>query len=72
MRGYHFCEVALFTGTSPENMVADFYNSTGYERLPVLSRISIVIRRNSSGLLVGTRLGTVKAVRKMDPTDRIR
>ena len=30
-RGYRFAEVALFTGTSPENAVADFYNSTGVD-----------------------------------------
>jgi hypothetical protein len=31
MRGYRFAEVALFTGTSEENAVADFYNSTGVD-----------------------------------------
>ena len=31
MRGHRFAEVALFTGTSPENAVADFYNSTGVD-----------------------------------------
>jgi hypothetical protein len=31
MRGYRFCEVALFTGTSPQDAVADFYNSTGVD-----------------------------------------
>jgi hypothetical protein len=31
MRGYRFAEVALFTGTSPQNAVADFYNSTGVD-----------------------------------------
>jgi hypothetical protein len=29
MRGYTFCEVALITGTSKANAIADFYNSTG-------------------------------------------
>jgi hypothetical protein len=29
MRGYRFCEVALITGTSKANAIADFYNSTG-------------------------------------------
>jgi hypothetical protein len=29
MRGYQFCEVALMTGTSKGNAIADFYNSTG-------------------------------------------
>ena len=31
MRGYRFAEVALFTGTSAENAIADFYNSTGVD-----------------------------------------
>ena len=31
MRGYRFAEVALFSGTSEENAVADFYNSTGVD-----------------------------------------
>jgi hypothetical protein len=31
MRGYRFAEVALFTGTSQENAIADFYNSTGVD-----------------------------------------
>jgi len=31
MRGHRFAEVALFTGTSQENAVADFYNSTGVD-----------------------------------------
>ena len=31
MRGHRFAEVALFTGTSPDNAVADFYNSTGVD-----------------------------------------
>jgi hypothetical protein len=31
MRGHRFAEVALFTGTSEENAVADFYNSTGVD-----------------------------------------
>ena len=31
MRGHRFAEVALFTGTSKENAVADFYNSTGVD-----------------------------------------
>jgi hypothetical protein len=31
MRGHRFAEVALFTGTAPENAVADFYNSTGVD-----------------------------------------
>ena len=29
MRGYQFCEVALITGTTKSNAIADFYNSTG-------------------------------------------
>ncbi len=29
MRGYVFCEVALITGTTKSNAIADFYNSTG-------------------------------------------
>ena len=39
MRGHRFAEVALFTGTSPENAVADFYNSTGVDD-PTLSRFA--------------------------------
>jgi hypothetical protein len=31
MRGYRFAEVALFSGTSEENAIADFYNSTGVD-----------------------------------------
>ena len=31
MRGYRYAEVALFTGTSEENAIADFYNSTGVD-----------------------------------------
>ncbi len=31
MRGHRFAEVALFTGNSQENAVADFYNSTGVD-----------------------------------------
>src|SRR6266496_4914286 len=31
MRGHRFAEVALFTGTSEENAIADFYNSTGVD-----------------------------------------
>ena len=31
MRGYRFAEVALFSGTSKENAIADFYNSTGVD-----------------------------------------
>jgi hypothetical protein len=31
MRGHRFAEVALFTGTSEENAVADCYNSTGVD-----------------------------------------
>ena len=31
MRGHRFAEVALFSGTSEENAVADFYNSTGVD-----------------------------------------
>ena len=29
MRSYQFCEVALITGTTKGNAIADFYNSTG-------------------------------------------
>ena len=31
MRGCRFAEVALFTGTSQQNAIADFYNSTGVD-----------------------------------------
>ena len=31
MRGYRFAEVALFSGTSEDNAIADFYNSTGVD-----------------------------------------
>ena len=31
MRGYRYAEVALFSGTSEENAIADFYNSTGVD-----------------------------------------
>jgi hypothetical protein len=31
MHGYRYAEVALFTGTSQENAIADFYNSTGVD-----------------------------------------
>ena len=36
---YRFADVALFSGTSPENAVADFYNSTGIDD-PVPSRFA--------------------------------
>ena len=39
MRGYRFAEVALFTGTSAENAIADFYNSTGVDH-PAPSRFA--------------------------------
>jgi hypothetical protein len=29
MRGYRFCEVGLITGTTPDNAIANFWNTTG-------------------------------------------
>ena len=54
MRGYRFAEVALFTGTSQENAVADFYNSTGVDdptpsRFAVLDQKKIAQRTRPSG-----------------------
>ena len=44
MRGYRFAEAALFTGTSEENAVADFYNSTGVD-----DPTPIAVRRPGQG-----------------------
>jgi hypothetical protein len=41
MRGHRFAEVALFTGTSEENAVADFYNTTGVDD-PTPSRFAVL------------------------------
>ena len=54
MRGHHFAEVALFTGTFEENAVADFYNSTGVDdptpgRFAPWTRTSLPRRTRPSG-----------------------
>ena len=54
MRGHRFAEVALFTGTTADNAIADFYNSTGVDdptptRFAALDKDKIVQERQAIG-----------------------
>src|SRR6266496_3799196 len=60
MRGHRFAEVALFTGTSEENAVADFYNSTGVDdptpaRFIALDKDKLAQENKAIGVLLSPR-----------------
>ena len=57
MRGHRFAEVALFSGTSQENAVADFYNSTGVDdptpaRFAVLDQDKLAKEKKAMGVFL--------------------